>query len=75
MTITIELDPDTERRLEELAARSGQNKAVLLRDLVTNGIDDVEDFYLAHAVLGRLRSGEERVFSAEEVRRDLGLED
>ena len=75
MTVTIELDPDTERRIEALAARTGQSKAALLRELVTNGFENVEDYFLAAEVLERIRNGEEAVYSAEDVRRELGLDD
>ena len=75
MTVTIELDPDTERRIEALAARTGQSKAALLRELVANGFENVEDYFLAAEVLERIRNGEEAVYSAEAVRRELGLDD
>jgi len=38
-------------------------------------IDEAEDYYLAAEVLERLRKGEERIFSAQEVRQDLGLDE
>lgn len=37
--------------------------------------DDIEDYYLAAEVLERVRQGRERVFSAQEVRQHLGLDD
>jgi predicted DNA-binding protein len=38
-------------------------------------IGDIDDYYLAADVAKRVRNGEERVFSAQEVREDLGLEE
>ena len=38
-------------------------------------IEGAEDYYLAAEVLKRVRKGEERIFSAEEVREDLGLDE
>jgi RHH-type rel operon transcriptional repressor/antitoxin RelB len=35
----------------------------------------MEDYYLAAATMERVRSGEEQVFTFEEVERELGLED
>ena len=42
---------------------------------MTNGLDDLEDFYLAAATLERVRKGEEPVYSLEDVERRLGLAD
>jgi RHH-type rel operon transcriptional repressor/antitoxin RelB len=75
MATSIRLDPEIEQRLDQLAAKTGRTKAYYLRELVEKGLDDLEDFYLAAATMERVRKGEERVFSLEEVERDLGLAD
>jgi len=75
MTTSIRLDPITEQRLGNLAAKTGRTKAFYLRELVTNGLEDLEDYYLAAATMERVRKGEENVYSAAEVRKDLGLGD
>jgi RHH-type rel operon transcriptional repressor/antitoxin RelB len=75
MATSIRLDPDVEQRLDRLAAQTGRTKAYYLRELVTNGLEDLEDFYLAAATMERVRKGEEQVFSLEEAERDLGLAD
>ncbi len=74
MATSIRLDPAIEQRLDYLAAQTGRTKAYYLRELVTNGMDDLEDYYLAAATMERVRKGEEKVYSAEEVRKDLGLD-
>jgi RHH-type rel operon transcriptional repressor/antitoxin RelB len=55
--------------------KTGRTKAYYLRELVTNGLDDLEDYYLAANTMERVRKGEERVFTLDEVERDLGLAD
>lgn len=75
MATSIRLDPITEQRLGNLAAKTGRTKAFYLRELVTNGLEDLEDYYLAAATMERVRKGEEKVYSAAEVRKDLGLGD
>jgi RHH-type rel operon transcriptional repressor/antitoxin RelB len=75
MATSIRLDPEVEKRLDRLAAKTGRTKAYYLRELVANGIEDLEDCYLAAATVERVRKGEERVFTLEEVERDLGLAD
>ncbi len=74
MATSIRLEPELEQRLDRLAARTGRTKAFYLRELVNKGLDDLEDYYLAGATMEKVRKGEEKVFSAREVRRDLGLD-
>jgi len=73
MPTTIRLDATTEERLDHLAAQTGRTKAFYLRELIERGLDELEDFYLAAAAMERVRKGGEKVYPAEDVRRDLGL--
>ncbi len=75
MATSIRLNPVIEQRLDHLAVQTGRTKAYYLRELVTNGLDDLEDYYLAAVTMERVRKGEEKVYSAEQVRDDLGLDD
>ncbi len=75
MATSIRLDPAIEQRLDHLAAQTGRTKAYYLRELVANGLEDLEDFYLADATMERVRKGQEKVHSAEKIRKELGLED
>jgi RHH-type rel operon transcriptional repressor/antitoxin RelB len=75
MATSIRLDPAIEQRLDHLATQTGRTKAYYLRELVTRGLQDLEDYYLAASTMERVRKGEETVYSAEQVRKDLGLDD
>ena len=75
MATSIRLAPDVEQRLDFLAAQTGRTKAFYLREIIARGLDDMEDYYLAADVLERVRKGQEKVYSAQEVRRTLGLDD
>jgi RHH-type rel operon transcriptional repressor/antitoxin RelB len=75
MATSVRLAPEIEKRLDFLASQTGRTKAFYLRQIIENGLDDLEDYYLAAEVLERVRKGEEKVYSADSVRRDLGLED
>jgi len=44
---SIELDPTIEARLDQLAQSTGRNKAFSLNELISHGMDDLEDLYLA----------------------------
>ncbi|HUW97396.1 MAG TPA: CopG family transcriptional regulator [Acidiferrobacter sp.] len=72
MATSMRLDPESERRLNHLAAATGRTKAYYLSELIVHGLDDLEDRNLAAATMERVRKGEERVFTLEGVERDLG---
>lgn len=75
MPTTIRLEPELEARIDALAQRTGRTKAYYLRQLIQNGIDDLEDYYTAVEVSECIRRGEESVRPWPEVRRELGLDD
>jgi RHH-type rel operon transcriptional repressor/antitoxin RelB len=74
MATSIRLTADTEQRLNFLASQTGRSKAFYLREIIEQGLDDLEDYYLAADVLERVRKGREKVHSAADVRKDLGLD-
>lgn len=75
MATSIRLSQDIEQRLDFLASSTGRTKAYYLREIIEQGIEDMEDYYLAADVLERVRKGQEQVHSAADVRKDLGLDD
>ncbi|WP_223246707.1 type II toxin-antitoxin system RelB family antitoxin [Sulfuriferula thiophila] len=75
MATSIRLTAETEQRLDFLATQTGRTKAYYLREIIEQGIEDMEDYYLAADVLERVRKGQETVHSTADVRKDLGLDD
>ncbi len=75
MATSIRLDETTEQRLNFLSAHTGRSKAFYLRQIIEKGLEDVEDYYLAAEVVERVRAGHEKIHSAAQVRKDLGLDD
>ena len=75
MPTSIRLAPETEQRLNYLASHTGRTKAYYLREMIEQGLEQIEDYYLAADVLKRVRNGQEQVHSAADVRKDLGLDD
>ncbi|SIT64900.1 RHH-type transcriptional regulator, rel operon repressor / antitoxin RelB [Burkholderia sp. b14] len=75
MSTSVRLTLETEQRLDYLASHTGRTKAYYLREIINRGIAEMEDYYLAADVLERARKGQEKVHSAADVRRDLGLDD
>ncbi len=74
MATSIRLEPEVEKRLDFLATQTGRTKAFYLRELITRGMEDLEDYYLAADVLERVRKGEEEILSSADVRRALELD-
>jgi RHH-type rel operon transcriptional repressor/antitoxin RelB len=74
MATTVRLKPATEQRLDQLAQLTGRTKAFYLQQLIEAGLDDLEDAYLGVAVAERIRHGQERTYSLDDVVSDLGLD-
>lgn len=75
MGILINLDAELEQRLGALSALTGRNTEDQIREAILRGLEDMEDIAAADAVMERIRRGEERIYSSEEVRKELGLDD
>jgi RHH-type rel operon transcriptional repressor/antitoxin RelB len=75
LATSIRLEPEIEKRIDFLAAKTGRTKAFYLRELIERGLEDLEDYYLAADVLERVRKGEENTRSSADVRESLDLDD
>ena len=75
MATSIRLPAEAEQRLNFLAAQTHRPKAFYLREMIENGLDDLEDYYLAAELVERLRKGQEQTHTSAQVRTDLGLDD
>ena len=75
MATSIRLAPEVANRLDQLALKTGRTKAFYLREIIEGGISEIEEYYLAADTLKRVRKGQEPVYSAASVRKDLGLDD
>jgi len=75
MPTSVRLDPAIEARLESLVRLTGRSNAFYLRELIEQGLDDLEDVYLGAAALeAHRRSGEDGIPLAV-LMKDLGQED
>lgn len=75
MPISVRLPKDIEERLNRLATLTGRTKSYYLRELIIRGLDELENYYLAASVLERIRKGEEKTHSLDEVEKELELAD
>ena len=69
--LAIRLDAATEKRLEELAVRTGRTKTFYAREAIEAHLEDMEDFYLAEERMKSFREGD--AIPLDEVKRQLGL--
>ena len=67
--LSLRLDPDVERRLDELARKTGRTKSFYARELIEENLEDLEDRYLAEARLEKRRTP----LTSREVRKELDL--
>lgn len=67
--LAIRLDPETEKRLDALAKKTGRTKTFYARQAILEHLEDLEDIYLATERL--LRPA--KIYSAENVKHELDL--
>jgi len=67
--LAIRLDPEIEKRLENLAKKTGRTKTFYAREAILQHLEDLEDIYLATQRL----QNPAKTYSAEEVKHELGL--
>ena len=67
--LAIRLPEEIEKRLTDLAKRTGRSKSYYVRQALLEHLDDLEDYYLAAVRV------EEARLSLDEVEKRLGLDD
>jgi RHH-type rel operon transcriptional repressor/antitoxin RelB len=73
--LSVRLPEDIEKRLEALAKATGRSKTYYVREALIQKLEDMEDIYIAEAVMERIQSGEEKTYPLADLERDLGLAD
>lgn len=68
--LALRLPPDIEKRLNDLAKKTGRSKSFYAREAILSYLDDLEDAYLA---LQRLEANEERI-PLEDIMKEYGME-
>ena len=69
--LIIRLPAEIDARLERLAKEAGKTKNDYAREAMLEKIEEMEDLQLAGQVLERVRKGEDRVLSSEQMWRVL----
>jgi RHH-type rel operon transcriptional repressor/antitoxin RelB len=72
--ITIEVDEETQHRVQKASLTAGVSLATFTRDALLSRLEDLEDEREAAEVLLRLKQGEEGTITLEELERRIGLD-
>jgi RHH-type rel operon transcriptional repressor/antitoxin RelB len=70
--LAIRLPQSIEKRLENLARRTGRTKTYYVREAILKHLEDIEDLYLAERALERVRDYEEKTIPLKEVMKRRG---
>ena len=70
--LAIRLPEDIEKRLQELAKKTGRSKSYYVRQAILEYMQDLEDYYLAEERLKDFKDS--KVISLEDIMIDYGLE-
>lgn len=70
----VRLPKETVLRLERLSKSTGRTKAFYIREALEAHLEDLEDIYEADKIMKRVRAGKEKIYTADEVRKELGLD-
>lgn len=65
--LALRLPPEIERRLEELARKTGRSKSFYAREAILEHLEDLEDTYLAEEAAAEHFSSGGRTLSMAEV--------
>lgn len=74
MGSTLQLDPDIDARLEELARATGRSKEFYLKELIQQGMEELEDEYLGALEADRVRRDKSITRPLDFVMQDFGLD-
>jgi RHH-type rel operon transcriptional repressor/antitoxin RelB len=73
--LALELPPELEARLDELAALTARTKADIVREAVIEHLDDIEDLAIAEQRLLDIRTGLSDSVPLEDVLKRYGMAD
>ncbi len=75
MGTMIELPEKVEFYIDALVDETGHSKEYFIEEILERLVEDIQDYYMAIQVLGRVERVESKTYSDEEARKSLGLAD
>ena len=74
-TVSFRTTPELKQRVSLLAKKTRRSTSFYSNLLLDEYLSDLEDIYLSEEVAAEIKSGKQKTYSAEEVYKELGLED
>ena len=71
---TIQLRPSEEALLAQLADKTGRSKEAIIREIIEEGLEDLDDALVAQEALKRHHASGEPTIPHHELWRELGLD-
>jgi RHH-type transcriptional regulator, rel operon repressor / antitoxin RelB len=71
--LAVRIPRDIEKRLEQVAKRTGRSKTFLARMAILKHLEDLEDIHVAEQRLEALRRGEDNTVALDELLKAHGL--
>jgi RHH-type rel operon transcriptional repressor/antitoxin RelB len=71
--LALRLPDDIEKRLDNLAKRTGRSKSFYAREAIVEHLEDLEDIYLAEKELLKIRHGAQ-THGLDDIMKEYGLE-
>ena len=72
--LAIRLPEEIEKRLDQLAERTGRTKTYYAREAILAYLDDLEDIHLAENTLKDIRAGRSKTIPLESAMKKHGVE-
>jgi RHH-type rel operon transcriptional repressor/antitoxin RelB len=73
--LEVQLPPDIEQRLDDLAKRTGRTKGDYAREVIIEHLGDLEDAHLARQRMDNIRAGRGKTVPLSKLMADYGLDD
>jgi RHH-type rel operon transcriptional repressor/antitoxin RelB len=73
MQVSLRLKEPLIARLDSLSKKSGRSKTALITESIIEHLAELELVYNAEETLKRVKSGKEKTYPLEEVKRENGL--
>ena len=70
--LEVQLPPDIEQRLDELAKRTGRTKGEFAREAIIEYLGDLEDAHIARQRMDDIRAGRGKTVSLSELMAEHG---
>lgn len=73
--LEVQLPPDIDQRLDELAKRTGRTKGDYVLEAIIEYVGDLEDAHIARQRMDDIRAGRGKTIPLSELMAEYGLDD